>query len=269
MDLSLSLILELSALGIGAGFLAGLLGIGGGMVMVPFLTFMLDLRGIDPSLTIKMAIATSMTTIIFTSASSVRAHHRKGAVLWTVVKTFAPGLVLGSLLASLGVFSLVKGKYLSIVFALFVGYAATNMFFSKKAAGEKPMPGVAGQMAMGTVIGFFSGLVGAGGAFLSVPFLSKRVPIHSAVATSAAIGFPIALTNGVGYVISGWGHSVVPGALGFVWLPAVAIICAFSIFMAPRGAAMAHRWPVQKLKRAFAILLYFVAISMLVKGITA
>ncbi len=269
MDLPLSLILELAVLGIGAGFLAGLLGIGGGMVMVPFLTLMLDMRGVDPSLTIKMAIATSMTTIIFTSLSSVRAHHKKGAVMWSVVKVFAPGLVVGSLLASLGVFSLVKGSYLSIVFALFVGYAATNMFFSKKPVGEKPMPGPLGQMAMATVIGFFSGLVGAGGAFLSVPFLSKRVPIHAAVATSAAIGFPIALTNMVGYVISGWGLPTMPGAVGFVWIPAVVIICAFSIFMAPRGAAMAHRWPVQKLKRAFAVLLYFVSISMLVKGLTS
>ena len=269
MDLPLSLIIELSILGIGAGFLAGLLGIGGGMVMVPFLTLMLDMRGVDPSQTIKMAIATSMTTIIFTSLSSVRAHHRKGAVMWNVVKVFTPGLILGSLLASLGVFSLVKGKYLSIVFAVFVGYAATNMFFSKKAVGEKPMPGPLGQMSMATVIGFFSGLVGAGGAFLSVPFLSKRVPIHSAVATSAAIGFPIALTNMVGYVISGWGQAPIAGAVGFVWLPAVAIICAFSIFMAPRGAALAHRWPVQKLKRAFAVLLYFVSISMLIKGINS
>ena len=103
MDLQPQLILELAVLGICTGFLAGLLGIGGGMVMVPFLTFMLSLRGVNPDLTVKMAIATSMATIIFTSISSVRAHHKRGAVRWDLVKGLAPGIVLGSMIGSMGV----------------------------------------------------------------------------------------------------------------------------------------------------------------------
>ena len=271
MDLPLSLILELAVLGVGAGFLAGLLGIGGGMVMVPFLTLMLDMRDVDPSLTIKMAIATSMTTIIFTSLSSVRAHHKKGAVMWSVVKVFAPGLVVGSLLASLGVFSLVKGSYLSIVFALFVGYAATNMFFSKKPVGEKPMPGPLGQMAMATVIGFFSGLVGAGGGFISVPFMTWcNVAIHNAVATSAALGFPIAVANVAGYIISGMSVQGLPeDAFGFIWVPALVVIAACSVFTAPLGAKAAHSLPVKKLKRVFASVLYVLAAYMFYKGISS
>ena len=134
MDLQPQLILELATLGICTGFLAGLLGIGGGMVMVPFLTFMLSHRGVDADLAVKMAIATSMATIIFTSVSSVRAHHKRGAVRWDLVKGLAPGIVLGSMIGSLGVFAMLKGSYLAIFFGLFVGFSATQMFLDKKPA---------------------------------------------------------------------------------------------------------------------------------------
>ena len=118
MALEPLIFLELALLGVGTGFLAGLLGIGGGMIMVPFLTFMLAARGASPDLAVKMAIATSMATIIFTSLSSVRAHHKRGAVRWDIVKRFAPGIVVGSLIASLGVFSLLKGSWLALFFAV-------------------------------------------------------------------------------------------------------------------------------------------------------
>jgi uncharacterized protein len=265
------LIIELILLGIGTGFLAGLLGIGGGMIMVPFLTFIMSTRGASPDLAIKMAIATSMATIIFTSISSVRAHHKRGAVRWDIVKGLAPGIVGGSLIASLGVFALLKGSWLALFFGLFVTFSATQMFLDKKPKPTRQMPKAGGKLAAGGVIGFLSGLVGAGGGFISVPFMSWcNVAIHNAVATSAALGFPIAVANAAGYVVSGWNVQNLPvGSFGYIWLPALAVIAITSVFMAPLGAKVAHSLDVKRLKRIFACVLYVLAAYMLYKGLTA
>lgn len=269
MDLAPLLILELVVLGIGTGFLAGLLGIGGGMIMVPFLTMILGGRGVAPELAVKMAIATSMATIIFTSVSSVRAHHQRGAVRWDIVKALAPGIVAGSLVSSLGVFALLKGNVLAIVFALFVGFSATQMFLDKKPKPTRQMPGTGGTLAAGGVIGFVSGLVGAGGGFISVPFMTWcNVAIHNAVATSAALGFPIAVANVAGYIAAGMGvQGLPPAAFGYIWLPGLVVIAACSVFTAPLGARAAHALPVARLKRIFAALLYLLAAYMLYKGL--
>lgn len=265
------LIAELAALGLCTGFLAGLLGIGGGMLMVPFITFILSARGVAPDLAVKMAIATSMATIVFTSISSVRAHHKRGAVQWGIVRNLSPGIVLGAALASLGVFALLKGAWLALLFAAFVGFSATQMLKDKKAGSTRTMPGTGGQLASGGAIGFLSGLVGAGGGFVSVPFMTWcNVPMHQAVATSAALGFPIALANGLGYVVSGQSVPGLPaGALGYVYLPALAVIATASVLMAPVGVKAAHALPVKQLKRVFAFLLYALASYMLYKGITS
>ena len=269
MTLEPQLIIELVLLGLSTGFLAGLLGIGGGMLMVPFLTFILSTRGVLPDLAVKMAIATSMATIIFTSISSVRAHHKRGAVRWDIVRRLSPGIVVGSIVGSLGVFALLKGAYLAIFFAIFVSFSATQMFLNKKPKPTRQMPGTGGQLAAGGVIGFVSGLVGAGGGFISVPFMTWcNVAIHSAVATSAALGFPIAVANVLGYVISGTGLQGLPaGAFGYIWLPALGVIAVCSVLTAPLGAKAAHSLPVDKLKRVFASLLYLLAAYMLFKGL--
>ena len=266
-----SLVIELLALGLAAGFLAGLLGIGGGMLMVPFLTFILGQRGVAADLAVKMAIATSMATIMATSLSSVRAHHKKGAVRWDLVRGMAPGILAGGLLAGAGAFALVKGQALALFFALFVGFSATQMLRNRQPKPSRQMPGVGGQAAAGTGIGFLSGLVGAGGGFVSVPFMTWcNVPIHHAVATSAALGFPIAVANTVGYVVGGWSlPSALPGSLGYLYLPALALIACASVTMAPLGARAAHAMNVAQLKRAFAFLLYALAAYMLWKGLTA
>jgi uncharacterized membrane protein YfcA len=263
------LILELALLGIATGFLAGLLGIGGGMMMVPFITIILSGRGVGADLAVKMAIATSMATIIFTSISSVRAHHKRGAVRWDIVKRLAPGIVIGSIIGSLGVFALLKGAYLAIFFALFVGFSATQMFLDRKPKPTRQMPGAGGQLAAGGVIGFLSGLVGAGGGFISVPFMAWcNVAIHNAVATSAALGFPIAVANVAGYIISGFTVTGLPeGSFGYIWLPALGVIAIASVFTAPLGARAAHALPVGKLKRIFASILYGLAAYMLYKGL--
>ncbi len=262
---------ELAVLGLCTGFLAGLLGIGGGMIMVPFLIYLLGERGVEPDLAVKMAIATSMATIIFTSVSSVRAHHKKKAVRWDLVKGLAPGIVVGSLIGSLGIFAFAKGTHLALFFALFVGFSATQMFLDKKPAPSRQVPGFKGLLGAGGLIGLLSGLVGAGGAFISVPFMAWcNVAIHSAVATSAALGFPIAMANVTGYIISGHGVQNLPDySFGYLWLPALVVISACSVVMAPLGASTAHQWPVKKLKRVFASVLYVLAAYMLSKGLVA
>lgn len=269
MNLEPLLIIELALLGLGTGFLAGLLGIGGGMLMVPFITIILSGRGVEPELAVKMAIATSMATILFTSISSVRAHHKRGLVRWDLVKGLAPGIVLGGALASLGVFALLKGSWLALFFAAFVSFSATQMFLDKKPAPTRQVPGTAGLVGAGGVIGFLSGLVGAGGGFVSVPFMTWcNVAIHNAVATSAALGFPIALANVVGYVISGQSlQNLPPHSVGYIWLPALGVIAVCSVLTAPLGARSAHKLPVRQLKRVFASLLYMLAAYMLYKGI--
>ncbi|RZL64596.1 MAG: sulfite exporter TauE/SafE family protein [Variovorax sp.] len=263
------LIAQLAVLGLATGFLAGLLGIGGGMLMVPFITIILDQRGVPADLAVKMAIATSMATIIFTSISSVRAHHKRGAVRWDIARRLSPGIVIGSLVGSLGVFALLKGTALAIFFALFVGFSATQMFLDKKPKPTRQMPGTGGQLAAGGVIGFISGLVGAGGGFISVPFMTWcNVAIHNAVATSAALGFPIALANVAGYVVSGQSVQGLPaGAFGYIWVPALVVIAICSFLTAPLGAKAAHRLPVKQLKRVFASILYVLAAYMLWKGL--
>ena len=269
MSLEFLLIFELALLGICTGFLAGLLGIGGGMIMVPFITLIMGHRGVAPDLSVKIAIATSMATIIFTSISSVQAHHKRGAVRWDLVKGLAPGIVAGSMLGSLGVFALLKGSSLAIVFGLFVGFSATQMFLDKKPKPTRQMPGAAGQFAAGGGIGFLSGLVGAGGGFISVPFMTWcNVAIHNAVATSAALGFPIAVANVLGYIVSGQHVQNLPaGSFGYIWLPALVVIAVCSVFTAPLGAKAAHNLPVARLKRVFASILYLLGAYMLYKGL--
>jgi uncharacterized membrane protein YfcA len=262
-----ALIAELIALGVAAGFLAGLLGIGGGMLMVPFLTLILSARGVDPALAVKMAVATSMATILFTSLSSLRAHHGHGAVRWPVVRGLAPGIVLGGLASGAGVFALLKGEALALVFAGFVGFSALQMLRGRKPAPQRQLPGWLGQTAVGGGIGLVSGLVGAGGAFMSVPFMVWcNVPLRHAVGTSAALGFPIALAATVGYLVAGRSlPAALPGAFGYLYLPALFIIALASVMLAPWGARTAHRIDVQSLRRIFAALLLLLAVAMLVR----
>lgn len=265
------LALQLLALGAAAGFLAGLLGIGGGMMMVPFVTWMLSSRGVDAGLAVKMAIATSMATIMFTSISSLRAHHARGAVRWPIVRIMSPGIVAGGLLAGAGAFTLLKGAWLAVAFALFVGYSATRMLVRQHVTPTGTLPNAWVQSLVGAAIGFLSGLVGAGGAFLSVPFLTRcRVPVHNAVATSAAMGLPIALASTAGYLLGSW-RLITPvhGAVGYVVLPVLAMIALASMATAPLGARVAHATDTRRLSALFAMLLYALAAYMVWRGLTA
>lgn len=263
--------LAYAVLGIVAGFAAGLLGIGGGMLLVPFMTALLTAQGIPMDLVVHAAIATSMASIIFTSMSSVRAHHMRRAVRWDLVASFAPGIVIGGLISGGAVFAALKTGWLALVFSLFVGYSALQMLRNRKPKPSRQMPGRLGTGAVGSVIGFVSGLVGAGGGFISVPFMTWcNVALHQAVGTSAALGFPIAIANTVGYIWSGMQASdLPPGMLGYVYWPALLVLVFFSMLFAPLGAKLAHSLPVATLKKVFAALLFMLAFYMLNKAATA
>jgi uncharacterized membrane protein YfcA len=266
MNLEPQLIVELLALGLCAGFLAGLLGIGGGMVMVPFMTFIITAKGFPAEYAVKMAVATSLATICFTSLTSVRAHHQRGAVLWPVVRLLAPGILVGSLLgAQLAV--AMSGKLLSVLFATFVAFSATQMFIDRKPKPSRMLPSGLGMFSMGGLIGMLSALVGAGGAFVSVPFMTWcNVKIHNAVATSAALGFPVALAGTLSYMWAGQNLPQMPaGSIGYLYLPGLIVISMASMTTAPLGARTAHRMDIRPLKRAFAVVLYALAAYFLLR----
>jgi uncharacterized membrane protein YfcA len=260
------LVLALALIGTCTGFLAGLLGIGGGMVMVPFVTMILTHKGYPPQYTVKMAVATSLATIAFTSLSSVRAHNQRGAVLWPVVKVLAPGILLGSLLGAQVAHAL-PGKLLGVFFAIFVAFSATQMLLNRKPKPSRTLPGRAATFGVGTGIGALSSLVGAGGAFMSVPFmLWCNIKIHDAVGTSAALGFPIAVAGTLGYIWAGHGlPQMPPGSIGYLYLPGLVIISAASMLMAPLGARTAHRIDIAPMRKLFAIVLYCLAAYFLLR----
>jgi uncharacterized membrane protein YfcA len=252
------------AIGAAVGFLAGLLGIGGGMVMVPMLVFVFTAKKFPAEHMMHLALATSMATILFTSLSSVRAHHLHGAVDWRVARAMAPGIVAGALAATL-VAGFVPTRPLAVFFALFMTYASLQMFFEAKPKPARQLPGAAGLFGVGAGIGALSSVLAAGGAFLSIPFLARcNVPLKRAIGTAAANGFPIAVAGTAGYVLNGLRVSGLPdGNLGFVHLPALAIIVAASMPAAPLGARLAHRLPVKRLRIVFALLLLALALRML------
>jgi len=260
MPIEPTLIAELALLGIVTGFLAGLLGIGGAMIMVPFVTIVLSHRNYPAEYTVKMAVATSLATICFTSLSSMRAHHARRAVLWNVVLLLAPGIIVGSLLGA-QISAALPAKSLGVLFAVFIAFSATQMLVDRKPKPTRTLPGPAGMFGAGGVIGVVSAIVGAGGAFISVPFMTWcNVKIHDAVGTSAALGFPIALAGTVGYAWAGRDLPALPqGSFGYIYLPALIAISAASVLVAPVGARVAHRMDIRPLRRLFALVLYAIA----------
>lgn len=252
------------ALGAFVGFMAGLLGIGGGGILVPMLTTMFLAQGISSGSAVHLALGTSMASIIVTSFSSLRAHNKNKAVLWSVVKAMSIGIVLGTFLATF-IASEVDSLYLAIIFSAFMGYVAIKMFKNKK---PKPSRGLASNkwlLAAGSGIGAVSALVSIGGGSLSVPYLVwQNIDVKKAIGTSAAIGLPISIAGTVGYMVNGWSRSIDHDfTLGFVYLPAVFLISVTSYLLAPIGAKVAHKLPVTILKKAFGILLVGLSVKML------
>jgi uncharacterized membrane protein YfcA len=248
-----------------AGVLAGLLGIGGGLVIVPMVVFCLSWQGMEPSYIMHVALGTSMASIMFTSVSSFLAHHRRRAVHWDVVRRISMGIVVGTLLGA-GIAARLSSDFLKGFFVVFLYYVALQMLLDKKPKPSRRLPGQAGMFAAGSLIGVVSSLVGIGGGTLSVPFMIWcNIPLHRAIGTSAAIGFPIAIAGTVGYIVNGWDVSALPAwSLGFVSLPALAGIVIASVFTAPLGVRLAHRLAVGRLRQVFAALLFVVGTRMLI-----
>lgn len=268
MTLDIGLVLGLLGLGAAVGFAAGLLGVGGGLLLAPFLTFLLTIQGVSRERVVHMAIATSLATILFTSISSVQAHHQHRAVSWPIVKVLAPGILIGSWIGP-WIGKKLSTAGLAMFFTVFVAISATQMLLDKKPAASRELPGAPGMFAAGGVIGILSGLVGAGGGFVSVPFMTWcNVKIHDAVATSAALGFPIALAGTLSNIYYGLKTpGLPPGSLGFVYLPALLVVSFASVLTAPLGARTAHRLPVKALKRVFALALFLLGGYMLYKAL--
>lgn len=253
------------ALGAFVGFFAGLLGIGGGAAMVPVLAFIYAAKGFDAGQVVHLALGTSMATILFTSVSSVRAHHGHGAVNWAMVKRMAPGIILGTLGGAL-LASVLDVRLLSVVFTLLIYYISAQMFFGKKPeAGALPIS-TTGLNISSALIGVISSLTATGGAALVVAWLVKRgIRVHEAIGTAAAIGWPLAAAGTAGSVITGLRQPALPEfSFGFVFLPGLAGIVIASMLLAPVGARLAHRTPGALLKKIFAAVLFTLATKMLI-----
>lgn len=254
-------------LGAFVGFFAGLLGIGGGLVLVPVLSFLFEAQHLGGAQDLHLALGTSMAAILYTAASSAYTHHSHGAVNMHIVRGMTPGLLFGTLLGALFASS-VPRFYLSVFFALFVYLTAMQMLLGFMPKAARQLPGRAGLTLVGSGIGAISSLVSIGGGTLSVPFmLWHNIPFKQAIGTSAALGFPIAFGGTIGYVATGLVlHTLPAGTLGFVYLPALFMIVFGSAFTTPLGAKATHRLPLEPLRRGFAILLFVLASRMLLKA---
>ncbi|MCV4275679.1 sulfite exporter TauE/SafE family protein [Pseudomonas capsici] len=253
------------ALGACAGVLAGLFGVGGGIIIVPVLVLSFGLQGFDASVLTHLAVGTSLATIVFTSINSVRAHHSLGAVRWPIFAWLTVGILFGAGLGSLTA-SYIAGPYLQKIIGVFALLVALQMALDLRPRASRGVPGKPGLTAAGVLIGWASAIFGIGGGSLTVPFLTWRsLSMQQAVATSAACGFPIAVASAISFMILGWHDPLLPPhSLGFVYLPALLGIAVTSMFFARFGARLAHKLSPRLLKRLFATLLLCVGISFLI-----
>lgn len=264
MEPILATLLSYLALGAFVGVMAGLLGVGGGLIIVPVLAWIFRNQQVSAEIIMHLAIGTSLATIVLTSLSSVRAHHRLGAVLWPIFWRLAPGIVIGAW-AGAAVAHFLSSFVLQKVFAVFVLAMSAQMGFGAKPAPGRDLPGTVGMGAAGGLIGLVSAIVGIGGGSLTVPFLLWcNVLIRQAVATSAACGLPIALAGSLGFMVTGWTIPDLPRwSFGYVYGPALISIAAVSMLFAPLGVKLAHTLPTETLKRVFAVFLALVGFKML------
>ena len=263
-------LLMYAVLGVAVGILAGLLGIGGGIVIIPMLHFAFEVQQIAPEVAHKLALGTSMASIVFTAISSTLAHHRHGGVVWQAVRNVTPGILLGTFVGSF-LAARLPAHYLQLIFVVFLSYVIYSMLVGSKPKPSRHLPGFAGMSVAGSGIGLLSSLVGIGGGTISVPYLLwHNVEMCHAVGTSAAIGFPIAVGGCFGYILNGIGVPMRPDySLGFVYLPCLIPLVVMSMLTAPLGARLAHTIPVPRLKKCFALLLIVVAVKMLMTALEA
>lgn len=248
------------------GFFAGLLGIGGGLIIVPILITVFTAQDFPADRIIHLALGTTMAAIIFTSAASLRTHHQHRAVDWQIVRNITPGIFLGTF-GGAALASSMTGQLLSIIFVIFIFYAATQMLLQFRPSPIFQLPGKIGMLAAGSIIGALSSLVAIGGGLLTVPFLTLcKIKLQHAIGTAAAIGFPIALAGTVGYIANGYlqPETLPDHSLGYVYLPALFWLVSASMLTAPLGARFTHSTKTAIIRTIFVVLLYSLGIRMLI-----
>jgi uncharacterized membrane protein YfcA len=260
----LEIIFAYCLLGVFAGTMAGLLGVGGGLIIVPALIIIWQSTAVGGVYEMQLAIGTSLATIVLTSIASVRAHHQRGNVQWNTVWRLTPGVVLGAWLGA-AMATQMSGDSLKSIFGVFELLVAAQMAFGIRPAPHRGLPGKTGMALAGSGIGAISAIIGIGGGTMTVPFLTWcNVTIHKAVGTSAACGLPIAIGGAISYLVLGWGNVALPSwSAGFIYGPALVGIAVTSMLFAPLGAALAHRLSTVVLKRSFAGFLALLGLWML------
>ena len=263
-EIDLFLLLAYLLLGSVAGIMGGLLGLGGGIIIVPALLYVFIKQGLSADILMHVAVATSLATIVFTSISSAYAHHQRGAVLWRQVRLLVPGIILGGGLGAV-IADHLPSDTLRTIFGIFELLVAIQIGLNIKPSVQRELPGDGGMIIAGGGIGSLSTILGIGGGTITVPFLLWcNINIRNAVATSAACGLPIAITGTTVMIITGWDNQLLPdGTIGYVYWPAAITILFASVLSAPLGARLVHSMPIDRLKSVFAIILACVGIRML------
>ncbi|MFN5746011.1 MAG: sulfite exporter TauE/SafE family protein [Methylococcaceae bacterium] len=247
-----------------AGVLSGLFGIGGGVIIVPFLVWLFAAQGFSESLIMIMAVATSLATITVTSIVATYAHHRHGALDWHTVARIGPGMAVGAVLGSI-IADRLPAHWFKLIFAAFLLLVALRMLHKDHSQSRSVATLTHGLlMVAGTLIGTLSSILGIGGGTLSLPFLAQSgYPLRQAIALSSACGFPIAVFGTASYIGLGWGATALPAwSVGFVYLPAFACITMTSMAFAPLGVRMAHQLPINRLRRLLAVVLAIIGLRM-------
>lgn len=262
--MEISLLAFYALIGATAGLLGGLLGVGGGLVVVPALAWIFREQGYPPALIMHLAVGTSLASIIITAGSAAWAHHRRGAVLWKVVGALSPGLAAGALIGGV-VARLLATATLRRIFGTFVLLAAAQLLTGRRPRPHRQLPRPAALSPVGAFIGVVSALVGIGGGTITVPFLLWcNVPVRDAVGTSAAAALPIALAGTASFVLAGWDHTGLPtGSLGYVLAPAIAALAPAILLMVPLGTRLAHSVPTGTIRKLFGGLVLLIGVKML------
>lgn len=262
-----SLIIAFLLTGVFSGTVAGLLGVGGGLIIVPIIVAILHTQGLAADYSIKIAVATSLAIIIPTSLSSARAHHRSGALRWPLFWQLLPGIVGGTVLGGFIVDAMPE-LWLRLFFSAGCWVVGLKMLFGAQPQPHRQLPGAVGMGAAGSFIGAVSAMLGIGGGSLTVPFLHWcNVNMREAVATSSACGLPIAVAGAITLALTGMDLEALPEySLGYIYLPAFLGIASTAVLMAPVGAKLAHRLPVGVLKKCLSLFLLAAGTRMLGKA---
>ena len=258
-------LMECVLLGAVAGFFGGMLGIGGGVIIVPVLVILLDARDlVAHEVVTRVAVATSLSTIVFSSLAAARAQVQRGAVRWDIARPWAPALLVGSLIAG-ALASMVPSVVARLFIGAFLAVVSFIMLASWTPTPHRQLPGTVGSAGIGGIAGLISGIAGIGGGNVIVPSLVFfNVPIHQASATASALAVPIALFGAFGYVFAPTDAAAMPAySIGYVYLPAALAIIVTSVVLAPLGVAVAHRVPAAQLKRLFGAFVGLAALRML------